>query len=36
MLTKALKQLTLADIERLKENGVSESRFIGFKSSALS
>jgi len=28
MLTKTLKELTLADIERLKENGVSESRFI--------
>jgi predicted HTH transcriptional regulator len=32
MLTKAFKELTLAHIERLKEDGVSESHDIDFKS----
>ena len=32
MLTRRLEDLTLADIERLKENGITESNYLDFKS----
>jgi len=32
VLTRRLEDLTLADIERLKENGITESNYLDFKS----